>query len=207
MIGHETPVDLDREEARERALEELSDPIYREDQEGLVERAITNVLDWFNSLVESASGAPGGPWATVLLILVLVGVVLVIRARLGPLSRGRRRSAPVMERAGVGSTDLRAAADAAAAEGDFTRATQERFRALVRGMEESSVLRPAPGRTADEAAEELAVSFASSRRDLRRAARTFDDLTYGQRGGSEAEFSLMCDLDRELLGVQHGSRR
>lgn len=57
------------------------------------------------------------------------------------------------------AADHRTAAEAHAAAGRWTEAVQERMRAVVRSLEERTLLDPRPGRTADEAAAEASVSL------------------------------------------------
>ena len=77
------------------------------------------------------------------------------------------------------AAQLRADADAAAARGDWRSAVIDRFRAVVRSLEERVVLDVRPGRTADEAAAVAGLRFPAEADALRRGARLFDDVCYG----------------------------
>jgi len=94
----------------------------------------------------------------------------------------------------------RAAADLAAAGGDWDEAVRQRFRAVVRSLEERDVLDPRPGRTADEAAAEAARLLTGHASGLVGAARTFDDVAYG---GLHAG----ADAYRQLREVDQGVAR
>lgn len=96
------------------------------------------------------------------------------------------------------AADHRATADAHAAAGRWTEAVQERMRAVVRSLEERTLLDPRPGRTADEAATEAAVSLPEHGDDLRAAARAFDDVTYGGRTGDPDTYDRLRTLDLTL---------
>ncbi|MFC6985013.1 DUF4129 domain-containing protein [Streptomyces cirratus] len=96
------------------------------------------------------------------------------------------------------AADHRAAADAHAAAGRWTEAVQERMRAVVRSLEERTLLDPRPGRTADEAAAEAATRLPQHAGDLRAAARAFDDVTYGGRTGDPDTYGRLRTLDLAL---------
>lgn len=96
------------------------------------------------------------------------------------------------------AADHRSAADAHAAAGRWTEAVQERMRAVVRSLEERTLLDPRPGRTADEAAAEAALSLPDHAADLRAAARTFDDVTYGGRTADADTYARLRALDLTL---------
>ncbi len=72
------------------------------------------------------------------------------------------------------------------------------MRALVRGLEERTVLDPRPGRTADEAAAEAGRALPERARELASAARLFDDIAFGERTADEPAYRLLADLDRAL---------
>ncbi|MDJ0386424.1 DUF4129 domain-containing protein, partial [Streptomyces sp. G-G2] len=96
------------------------------------------------------------------------------------------------------AADHRANAEAHAAAGHWTEAVQERMRAVVRSLEERTLLDPRPGRTADEAAAEAARSLPAHTGELRAAARAFDDVTYGGRPADSGTYTRLRDLDVTL---------
>lgn len=96
------------------------------------------------------------------------------------------------------AADHRTAADAHAAAGRWTEAVQERMRAVVRALEERTLLDPRPGRTADEAAAEAALSLPEHAAGLHAAARTFDDVTYGGRTADADTYARLRTLDLTL---------
>lgn len=199
--GSDTPpVTIGRDAAREAAREELSKPAYHQNDPGLFQRALNRFWEWVGELFDHASGAtPGG---TLGLLAVAVFAVLVVAAlwwRLGAPRRAVRSAAGALFDDGIRSAaDHRAAADALAAEGRWNEAVQERMRAVVRSLEERTLLDPRPGRTADEAAAEAAASLPSRADALRAAARTFDDVTYGARPANEAMYASLRALDQAL---------
>ncbi|MCX4778760.1 DUF4129 domain-containing protein [Streptomyces sp. NBC_01264] len=191
---------IGREAAREAARHELSKPAYHENDPGLVQRALNRFWDWVGELFDHASGAtPGGPLG---LLAIAVFVLLVVAAlwwRLGAPRRTASRAAGTLFDDGVRSAaDHRATAEALAGEGRWSEAVQERMRAVVRSLEERTLLDPRPGRTADEAATEAARSLPSHATALRTAARTFDDVTYGAHPATPEMYTALTTLDQAL---------
>ncbi|MFC9893208.1 DUF4129 domain-containing protein [Nocardia sp. NPDC127579] len=91
----------------------------------------------------------------------------------------------------------RGAADAAAANQDYDRALRERFRAMLRGLEQGGVLEVRRSRTADETARDasgaLPVEVAG---EIQPAAHSFDEVVYGGRRATEAEYRRLDLADR-----------
>ena len=81
------------------------------------------------------------------------------------------------------AADYRAEAERFAAAQDWREAVRARFRAVIRELEQRGVLDPRPGRTAGEIAAEGGGAVPEIGNDLRRAARTFDEVWYGGRAG------------------------
>lgn len=181
-VPWDVPVVPGREAAREAAHRELLDPGYRAHEPSIWERIAGWVLDHLKKAFDStAGGAPGGWWAVLALALVVLGVVLGIRSRLGPMAAAHRRDADVFDGSARTAADHHRAADAALSAGDLAGAVQERFRGLVRGLEERGLLEARPGYTADEAASEAGRLLPDCAHALHAAARVFDDVRYGER--------------------------
>lgn len=194
------PVTIGREAAREAARVELSKPAYHQNDPGLLQRAMNRFWEWVGDLFDRASGAtPGG---TLGLLAIAVFALLIAAAlwwRLGAPSRAAARTPGTLFDDGVRSAaDHRSAAEALAGEGRWSEAVQERMRAVVRSLEERTLLDPRPGRTADEAAAEAAVSLPSHAAALRTAARTFDDVTYGAHPATPEMYATLTTLDQAL---------
>jgi hypothetical protein len=196
MSAVDVPVVPDRDAARAAAHSELTKAAYHAHDPTLFQRLATRLVDWVQQAFEHASGpTPGNRLASVLLIALVVLAVLAIRARLGPLRKAHRRSAPVFRTEVRSAADHHAAADAALAAGDLSTATVERFRALVRGCEERGLLVPRPGRTANEAAAELAGLRPSAAGPVHAAAGVFDEIRYGGRTGDRAGHDVVAAAD------------
>jgi hypothetical protein len=103
------------------------------------------------------------------------------------------------------AAELRAGADAHAAAGRWREAVLDRFRAVLRSLEERAVLAERPGWTADEAAEEAALALPTRAGDLRRASRLFDDICYGDvqaRPEDDAWLRTVDDAVRDTRPVR-----
>ncbi|MFD7096149.1 DUF4129 domain-containing protein [Streptomyces xanthophaeus] len=193
------PVTTPRDPAREAAEQELSKRLYHQNDPSLLDRALDRFWEWIDGLFERASGAtPGGPVGLLVILLVVVLAVAALWWRLGAPRRITTAAATLFDDGMRSAADHRRSADAHAAAGRWTEAVQERMRAVVRSLEERALLDPRPGRTADEAAAEAAVSLPGHAGDLRAAARAFDDVTYGGRTGDAATYERLRALDLTL---------
>lgn len=196
----DVPVTPDADTARRWLQEELLDPVYQ-DQPSLLMRFI----DWLMGLFDGVEVLDVNP---VVASLVVAGVVLVVAVIAylvaGPvrLSRRARTLAAVFEDDTRSATDLRAAADAAAAAGDWATAVVERYRAVVRSLEERVVLDPRPGRTAHEAADAAALRLPALADRLAGGARLFDDVRYGKVAVGPAADQALRELDAAALATR-----
>jgi len=195
------PVDPDAATARRWATEELLDPVYHR-QPSLLSR----ILEW---LADQISGvrAPGVPRPLVLLAVVAVVAIVVAIAFVlnGPVRRARR----VASERGVLDADdsrtsdqIRRAADAAAGAGDWTLAVVERFRAIVRGLEERTVLDERAARTAHEAADAAAARLPDLGAELVAAGRLFDAVAYGHASAGADDDGRLRALDGRVRSAR-----
>ncbi|WP_233575170.1 DUF4129 domain-containing protein [Cellulomonas sp. PhB150] len=194
----DVPVTPDGPTGRRWALEELSHPEYHENK-SLLSRFIEWVLDRFDGL-----GGVGLSGVQSALVVVGITVVVVAVAFLvaGPVRRSRRvrTSGAVLAQDDARTADqMRAAADAAARAGDFSLAVVERFRALVRGLEERLVLDERAGRTAHEASLDAGRRLPALAAELASAGALFDDVAYGGRTAG-------ADDDERLRGLEERAR-
>lgn len=195
----EPPLTVPRDPAREAARRELSKRMYHENDPNWLQRALNAIWDWVDKLFSSASSAtPGGPLGLVAVIAVVLLVVGALWWRLGAPRRGPASSVPLFDDRPRSAADHRSAAEAHAAQGHWNQAVQERMRAIVRSLEERTLLDVRPGRTADEAAAEAGRTLPSHTDRLRSAARDFDDVTYGGRAATEQAYVRIAELDRDL---------
>ncbi len=198
--GDDGPVMIPRGPAREAAERELSDPRYHQNDPNLLQRALNWFWERIGDLFDAAAGATPGGWAGLIaVVLVVVLLAVALRLRLGALRRTPTSGGGALfgDRPRT-AAEHRAAAEQHAADSRWTEAVQERMRGLVLALEERALLTPGPGRTADEAATEAGRMLPAHAGRLRAAARTFDDVTYGGRPGTEREYALLSSLDTDL---------
>jgi hypothetical protein len=191
------PVEPSRDLAREWARRELSDPVYARAQPGPLQRLVQWVIEQVQGLHVSSSALADPRTGLVLLLLVAAVVTVVVLLRTGRLrgpGRGVGHAAVFTERA-MTAADHRRLADDAAAHGRWDDAVRERFRAVVRTLEERVVLDERAGRTADEAASEAATRLPGLADPLRRGATRFDDVCYGGRAGRPEHDAELRRLD------------
>ncbi|WP_344428198.1 DUF4129 domain-containing protein [Streptomyces lavendulocolor] len=195
----DVPVDVPRVPAREAAERELSDPKYHENDPNLIERALDAFWDRIGRLLDSASNAaPGGVLGLVVIALVVLALVGALWWRLGTPRRQVITSDSLFGDRARSAAEHRTTAEDHARAGRWNEAVQERMRAIVRSLEERTLLEPRPGRTADEAAAEAARPLPAHADELRAAARTFDDVTYGGRTADQRAYQRLKDVDTAL---------
>ncbi|MET7769245.1 DUF4129 domain-containing protein [Nocardia sp. NPDC005366] len=103
---------------------------------------------------------------------------------------------PVTPRLGP-AAEHRAAADNAAAQRDYDRALRERFRAMLRGLEQGGVLEIRRSRTADETVDDVSTALPQDlTAELQPTARSFDEVVYGGRRATEDEYRRLEYADR-----------
>ncbi|HEV3380483.1 MAG TPA: DUF4129 domain-containing protein [Trebonia sp.] len=202
-------VPIGRDPAQRLARQELSKAIYH--QTSSVPQAVVNAIEGFlQRLFSGAStAAPGGWWSLVALAAFAVAVIAVIVVRIGPFAgSGRRGAYPMASRdtRPLTARQLRDAAAASAAAGDYSTAILQRLRAIVSSCEERGILVPDAGRTADELAAQAGARFPARGAELREAARLFDRIRYGDGTGTPAGYDRLRDLDDALARSDPGTR-
>lgn len=191
----DVPVEVGRDEARRLAIRELANPVY-DAEPPLPQRVVEWIIERIQELIGRAAGALDGGFGVAILAAVIALVIAVIVMRMGPLARRRGlRSEPMFPTARRTAAEYRAAADAAAADENWSSAVVERYRAIVVGFEERGLLDPRPGRTADEAAVEAGAAFPGLAGELIDASRLFDVVRYGGHAATPIDDERMRRLD------------
>ncbi len=197
IVAADAPATPGAQEAREAAEAELAKPAYH---------PVPNLLDWlWRWLVEHldpTTAIPGIPpllsGLIVLLVLVTCIILLVVLLRrFRPVGRSRRASGRLFD----DERDARAlarAADAAAERGDWDTAVVERFRAIIRSLDERGLIEDYPGMTAHEAAALGSGALEALGEELTRAAALFDAVRYGEVVSTEEQDAWMRDLARRV---------
>jgi hypothetical protein len=195
------PVDISRDEARDAALRELSDPVYQDAEPSWFAQAVRWLLQRLEDLLTSVSSVlPGGLWSLVIMVLVLLAIAVGVRLKVGKVAR--TPGASIFGERVLSAADHRRAAEAAAAQGDLAEAVRERFRAIVRALEERRVLDERSGRTVDEVAREAGRRLPEHATALRAAARLFDDVCYGGHPATADGYQTLVNLDLSLDGAR-----
>jgi hypothetical protein len=190
-------IDIDRDAAHQAAQNELDKPIYSRGS------AAQQLDEWLSDklyrLLEATSKIPGG-WftATVLLVLLAVATAVAIHVARRTMRTKRGGDYRLFETAPLTAAQHRATAERFAAEGNWSASIRHRLRAVARQLEEAGVLNPNPGRTANELALDAGAVMPHLAGELSTAATAFNDVTYGERPGTQAAYQMIADLDDHL---------
>jgi Domain of unknown function (DUF4129) len=190
-------IDIDRDAAHQAAQDELSKPIYTKAS------AMQQLLDWINEmlyrLLQKSASIPGG-WLTTAVLLTLLAIAVIVAVHLARRTmRSRHRGDyQLFEAVQLTAAQHRETAERYAAEGNWTAAIRHRLRAIARQLEETGVLNPAPGRTANELARDAGEALPHLTDELSQAATAFNDVTYGEVPGTQSAYQMILDLDDHL---------
>src|SRR3954452_4596057 len=161
-------------------------------------RALAAVVREIRELLERASSAtPGGAFGLLALVLLIV-VLAAVLLRLGPLRRVQSEPGALDVPGSVTAAGLRSQAEAFAADGRWAEAIRARLRAMVRLLEERTLLEPRPGRTAREVADDAGAALPDQRPALQHAASVFGEVWYGHRDATDGDYAEMVALDEAL---------
>jgi hypothetical protein len=192
-----TAIDVDRDAAHQAAQRELDKPIYPK-------ASLTQgIQEWIHNLIfrliEKGSSLPGG-WFTlsVLCILLIAAIVVAVRVARRTIRTRRGGDYQLFDTGQLSADEHRAIAERFAAESNWTAAIRHRLRAVARGLEETRILDPAPGRTANELAHDAGTRLPHLRHELSSAATAFNDVTYGERPGTPDAYQIVVELDDHL---------
>ncbi len=193
----DVPIEIGRDEAREAARRELADPVYQSAEPSLAARVLEWLVDRLSELIDSLSAlAPGGVAGLIVLALLGVVLVVIVRLRVGKPARAGHAGRSVFGPRSVSAADHRQAAQSAVASGDLSEAILERFRAIVRELEQRGVLDEQSGRTVDEIADQAGRLLPRCAVELRDAARIFDDVVYGGHPATVQQYQVLAMVDQ-----------
>ncbi|MFF4990879.1 DUF4129 domain-containing protein [Streptosporangium saharense] len=192
------PVDVDRGRAAGEAIRELLRPEYA--KENLIDRFMRLVNQFIGDLLDQESvGTVGSMVAWIVLgVIILAAVTAVVLVARRTAGRGGARREGVFGDGRRSAAEHRRASEELAAREQWAEAIRERLRAVARDLEDRVIIDSMPGRTADELAVEAGRALPGLAEDLSTAARTFDDVTYGEVPGTAAAYAFMRDLDERL---------
>ncbi|OBB64581.1 MULTISPECIES: DUF4129 domain-containing protein [unclassified Mycobacterium] len=190
-------IDIDRDAAHQAAQDELNKPIY---SKGSAEEQIA---EWLNEtiyrLLQKTASLPGG-WLTATVLFIMLGIALAFAVHIARRTMRTRRGGDyqLFEAAQLTAAQHRATAENYAAQGEWAAAIRHRLRAVARQLEETGVLNPAPGRTANELASDAGAALPHLAGELSQAATAFNDVTYGEQPGTQGAYRMIADLDDHL---------
>ncbi|ATG51576.1 DUF4129 domain-containing protein [Brachybacterium vulturis] len=177
------PPPQDPDEARARILEELAKSEY-DDSPGFIQWLLGTLERWLMEVLDGIDGSSTAQAGiAVLLALVLAAAVFLVLRRTGLIRRSHALSVAAQLDADsvLGAAQLRRAAREANEAGRTDDGTVLALRALVRDLEERTLLEVTAGMTAHEAAQRAAPSFPELRGRLQRGADAFDTAAYSHR--------------------------
>ncbi|GAA1468752.1 DUF4129 domain-containing protein [Nocardiopsis exhalans] len=198
---HAAPLEVTREEGRRRAIEELSDPVYGQNEPSLLDRLLMWLGEFLDWLGRAGEGVVPGGWLLAGVLLVVLVLVVAMIFYLRP-SRNRRVEAPLHEGEVRTAADHRALSERAEAVGDFAAAVTERLRAISVDLEDRVIISPKAGRTATELAAEAARTLPVEAGGLHEGARIFNDVAYGDRAATADTARFMRELDGRLSAAR-----
>lgn len=194
-------VDVERDEARRLAQQELANPIY-EDEPSLLQQILDWILLQLDKLIAAAGGSLSG-WGALALLIPIAIIVAIVLWRFGPMARQAARGEESLFGTNKRSAaEYRLAADDAFAAEDWTTSVLERFRAIIAGLEERDILTAKAGRTADEAAREAGRVLPTLAERLTAGAVNFDDARYGEHAATRAAALAMRELDGDVRSAR-----
>lgn len=199
----EPPLTPSADEARAWIEAELAKAIYNR-QPSLWDR----LREWLGELWARLFGSSADLGPVLMPVVVLLVVALAVGVALllgGPVRRRRLRgrdSVEVLDDDVRTAAAIRAAADAAAARGDFRAAVLDRFRAIVRSLDERAVLEDRRGRTAHEAALAAGARLQPCAAELLRASELFDAVCYGDVTASAEDDAWLREVDAAVASTR-----
>lgn len=197
------PLIPDGDSARHLAEQELAKSEYQAAKPTLIDQWARAVVDFVVGLFTPGHVANAGPWAAIVIGVVLVAALIAVLVIWGRPRRSRPRAVGSVLLGAVDdrtAAQLRADADRAARETDWAEAIVLRYRAIARALIERGLIAPAPGATAQIIAREAVAPFPGEAAALHEAAVAFDDVRYLGLPGS-------ADLYRTLVGTDDRLQR
>ncbi len=188
--------------ARSWVEQELSRPAYRQ---SLLDQLVSWLGDLWSSLQAAALDAsPLSTGAAVLVLVVLATLLVLVTGRVRFEPHPVPRADAALGGGPVSPEEHRARADAARAGGSHDLAVVEGFRAVAARAVARGVVAERAGRTAHELATELAPLFPQHAAHVQRASTLFDSVLYGEQPVTEADASLVLELDDALRTTRPG---
>jgi hypothetical protein len=190
--------------AQQDAQDELRKAIYHRQSDPWPVRALRWVGHELDKVLSKALGhAPTGNLGALALVVLAAVVIALIVWRVGLPRRVAQVGAVLSGSSIRTAAEHRAASQTAAGAGDYATAVLERMRAITRELEERGILDSRAGRTASEVATDAGPRLGPAATAVHNAARTFNDVVYGQEPATAALLAVLTDADDR---VRSGSR-
>lgn len=200
------PLIPDGDEARRQAEQELAKSVYAEAQPTLFDRWARGVVEFLVQLFTPQGGADLGPFALILVSVLVVAVLVAVLIIWGRPRRSLARKTFGDDLLGAvdgrSAAQLRADAERSARTRDWDEAIVLRYRAVARSLLERELIAPAPGATAQRIAREAAAPFPDERAALTAAAAAFDDVRYLRHTGTEQRYRDLAATDERLAAAR-----
>ncbi len=191
------PVEPTEATARELLSRELAKSEYAGSQPSLLDRFSA----WLDNLLANASGLPA-PVGVLIAVAVVVIAVVIVLFMAGPArwsAKPANTSAAVFDEDGDVTADQHwQRAEEHAAAGRWVEAVREAVRAIVRELQDRTILDARPGLTAHEAAWEAGARLPEVAERLHRAATLFDAVTFGSASATSADYETLKALAPEV---------
>lgn len=189
------PLVPDADEARRQLADELANPIYADVQNWIADQ-FNKLLDWLVGDPSPAGSLSSGQLTALVITLVGIAAVAIWFSTGGVRAERRQRGAVFADEERT-ADQLRTDAARLAAADDWSAATVELFRAMIRSLGEHAIVEEFGGMTAHEAAAQAAPRLPGLAERVTGAAEVFDALAYGHRSGSARQYQEMRELDAE----------
>lgn len=205
-LPFDVPVDPDAPEAQDWLVEELSKPEYQAAQPTLFDRISRGIFEWLYDVFTNAGQLEGPPTLVLTIVVVLLAAAVIFAILVFGVPRRGSKSAVTGSIFGEhderSAAKMRQDAERAAAQGDYSTAIAELFRAIARGLAEREVLTTFPGTTATDFAARSGRVFPAHATRLVAAARDFDGVRYLDRVGTAEQYAAMSELERDLRAAR-----
>jgi hypothetical protein len=197
------PLQPDAGTARRWLLDELAKPAYAAAEPTPIDRAVQAFLTWFTGLFD-VHGSNTPPVLLAVAIGLVVAVLVVALLLFGLPRRNRRSTVGALFGADDrrSADEMRRAAEAAMARGDWSLAVLERFRALARGLDERTLVAVFPGTTASAFASAAARRFSAEQAELQTAGELFDGVRYADEQATREDALSIFALDDRLAAAR-----
>jgi hypothetical protein len=205
MMRTDSPVTVDRDQARQLVMRELAQGKYHRQSLPSPSPSTATPTPPLHPPPPHASSAPHV--LVILLVILAISLLLIVLLRLRRTggrrtdkkgksrATGGQRASTLAGEVLVGAARHRHDAEVAATAADWALAVRERFRAVIATLDERGLLPERADRTADEAARDAGGIMPAHANVLMAASRVFDDIEYGEYVGTQSGYAVISEVD------------